>query len=1085
MLHLRLCLLTALLSFIFGVGSVVHARSEIRLVGPDIPQRYFVGSSFIFSGSDSLYVGDSLLVRGVHYTFESRRGAFDLSRIQCGPSDTLRIVFSTVPEWVKGLYGTPLPEITPGQLLGDPIPAAPRPGGRQAGKTDVSITGAKTFRFTTSSAGASNFSQSLDMSISGNLGSGLQLTGAISDRGYDPSYGTANSRLNELEKVNLRLSSEVFAAQVGDILYTEKGRYPAPAKRISGASIEVTPRNGYAEAVAARPKGRFETVRFFGRNNTQGPYQITQGGSAAPVVPGSESVWLNGIKLERGAGKDYTMDYPAGRITFDVNHPIDSRSRIEIDYEPLLTSYRGELFAGGGGVHFADSSVSFDIGWLREGDDKDEPLTGDLSDRQVQILDAIGDDVSSATQPGVLADSLGDYILLTDSLPDTVYQYAGEENGQYDISFSYVGPANGEYVYVGGSQYVYAGAGNGDYLPVISIPVPQRTDHYRSSVTLRSVLLSEFTAEVRQSQLDKNLFSNLDDDDNGAAFFRIFSAKDWKSGDADNRITVEARKKEARFQTRVRLYDADFDRTYFLPTGFRSSADETIYTLNGSIGAGRRLRFLPFFSGLDYRRELTSRTGGVGLAADIASTSQVSLDWRTVRTESEATGLEGLGEVDKYTINLEQSLGDGIELRTGYEFDSRTNDYSEERRGTRYHQGTVSLATRTERIDCELFLEDSLSQRWSQQLRRNRLSGASSRKLGDFSYSALITYQWLSETLFDENSLLSRTSLDYFSTEHKLSISTAYTISEETRNSRGISYLKVEQGEGDYILEDGEFVPEPGGDYLRVEEILSELSRVRRGEKSFHLAKTWSLAMLKLNSRVEEELLPEGKRELWWILPALSDSRQPYLFYSREYGVDLRLFPIIAGHAVNIDYREGREIRSVANVPRQRSDYTTSLTFKQAVGKAFFEEQFELFKNDRDAYFASGGSIEGFKVGAGYRRLVGTNEFTAGGHFRRADSDRGERSDVFATVFGSRTQLLGKGELRSSLELYRQLLSITALTPSFLLTGNRPGERGAVWSISIRYGIKGGMRINFSLSGRHSDDRSARITGRGEFVAGF
>ena len=112
--------------------------------------------------------------------------------------------------------------------------------------------------------------------------------------------------------------------------------------------MNIWQRQGHFHAAVARPKGRFETVRVSGRDNTQGPYRVTSGTAVAPVVPGSENVWLDGVKLERGGDKDYTIDYPTGAITFNVNHPIYARSRIEVDYEPLLTDYKGELLESGG-----------------------------------------------------------------------------------------------------------------------------------------------------------------------------------------------------------------------------------------------------------------------------------------------------------------------------------------------------------------------------------------------------------------------------------------------------------------------------------------------------------------------------------------------------------------------------------------------------------------------------------------------------------------------------------------------------------------------------------------------------------------
>ena len=71
------------------------------------------------------------------------------------------------------------------------------------------------------------------------------------------------------------------------------------------------------------------------------------------------------------------------------------------------------------------------------------------------------------------------------------------------------------------------------------------------------------------------------------------------------------------------------------------------------------------------------------------------------------------------------------------------------------------------------------------------------------------------------------------------------------------------------------------------------------------------------------------------------------------------------------------------------------------------------------------------------------------------------------------------------MEGYRQSLTDAGSGGGYLLTGNRPGDRGAIWRVSLNYGVKGDVRANFSVSGRHSSDRTGRVTARGEVVAGF
>ncbi|MEW5994432.1 MAG: hypothetical protein AB1744_08545, partial [Candidatus Zixiibacteriota bacterium] len=318
-----------------------------------------------------------------------------------------------------------------------------------------------------------------------------------------------------------------------------------------------------------------------------------------------------------------------------------------------------------------------------------------------------------------------------------------------------------------------------------------------------------------------------------------------------------------------------------------------------------------------------------------------------------------------------------------------------------------------------------------------------------------------------------------------LNVNLSYALSEETRHARGITYLQVEPGQGNFIRENDEFVPDPDGDFIRIEEILSDRSRVSRGEKSFHISRDFRLALLRFNSVIQEELLQSGRRDAWWAVPFLSDVSQPYLFYSRRYDLDVRLVPVRGGHGINLVLSEDREIRDIAGDRKERRDAKADITFKQAVKSTFFEERLELFESDRDVYFAGGGISEGFDIGTTVRQLISSHEISGGANYRRAESDQKERSELYAITAGSRLQLIQKGEIRTSIELYHQSLTNIVGAPSFQLTGNHPGEHGAIWSVAFRYGLRGNVRINLTLSGRHADDRTARVTGRGEMVVGF
>jgi|GEM_PF-4381586 len=153
--------------------------AEKILVGSEIPSRLAIEVAYIFSNSDSLYLNGRLLARDSAYHFENGRGYFDLSRLTVGDDDTLRVTYRPVPAWLNSWYGRPLPELTaggPSERASAPLEGRTAPP-RTTG--DITLTGAKTFRFFTSGGGSSQFSQSLDLSLSGELSPGLELKGKV------------------------------------------------------------------------------------------------------------------------------------------------------------------------------------------------------------------------------------------------------------------------------------------------------------------------------------------------------------------------------------------------------------------------------------------------------------------------------------------------------------------------------------------------------------------------------------------------------------------------------------------------------------------------------------------------------------------------------------------------------------------------------------------------------------------------------------------------------------------------------------------------------------------------------------------
>ena len=177
---------------------------------------------------------------------------------------------------------------------------------------------------------------------------------------------------------------------------------------------------------------------------------------------------------------------------------------------------------------------------------------------------------------------------------------------------------------------------------------------------------------------------------------------------------------------------------------------------------------------------------------------------------------------------------------------------------------------------------------------------------------------------------------------------------------------------------------------------------MRRGEKSFHFRREFTHVYLRLNSRINEELLESGERGLLWGLPFYSDESEPYLFYDRQYDTDLRLWKVRGFHVLNLSYRETMQNRLVADEPRLRRHREESVTLKEVAGDTYLEQKLGLFQSDRDRYYGSAGEIDGYKLSLSARRRISILEITTAGSYRRAESATGLKTwiaDPVLTTF--------------------------------------------------------------------------------------
>ena len=171
----------------------------------------------------------------------------------------------------------------------------------------------------------------LDLQISGKLNDKVTLRASIQDSNIPLQESGYSQQLDEFDQVFIEVFSERWGIRAGDIdLENSESYFSKFSKRVQGLSLKTTLKTDESEfsafAAGALVRGQFSSSQFVGQEGNQGPYKLVGPNNElyVLVVSGSETVYVNGVPLKRGATEDYSIDYNAGEILFncDLSHNV-------------------------------------------------------------------------------------------------------------------------------------------------------------------------------------------------------------------------------------------------------------------------------------------------------------------------------------------------------------------------------------------------------------------------------------------------------------------------------------------------------------------------------------------------------------------------------------------------------------------------------------------------------------------------------------------------------------------------------------------------------------------------------------------
>jgi|GEM_PF-2439850 len=460
------------------------------------------------------------------------------------------------------------------------------------------------------------FHSALNLQLAGKLSDDIEIEAVLSDQEI-PFQPEGNTRqIREIDRVYMALKHKYGKLEVGDIsLNNSNTHYLKYRKQVIGGSIQVNYEDTLARKKVATKgsialaKGQFVSTLLNVQEGIMGPYKLF-GNNNEPfiiIIAGSEQVFIDGKKLERGLYHDYIIDYNQAEITFNANRLLTAFSRVRIEYEYVTQHYGRLVTQASHRQRTGNMEVSADI--YREADLRNNPLTFTLDETSFNALADAGDSINSTiieTQPIELAEFEPNRVLyiLKDSIHEgityPIYQRAlnGIAGPYFAPGFIFVGTGKGNYILgsanSNGKEYTWVapinGRPSGSYAIGNRINAPNLRQMMSIGGKYKTGKNGEVFAEAAFSNHDLNLLSEIHDTDNNGQAIMIgyetqnnaltFSEKyKWHSSFSIERLTKN-------FRGIDRFRSVEFDRKW----GIFSTNTDTLQDLIGKWQVGMKTK---------------------------------------------------------------------------------------------------------------------------------------------------------------------------------------------------------------------------------------------------------------------------------------------------------------------------------------------------------------------------------------------------------------------------------------------------------------------------------------------------------------
>jgi len=782
------------------------------IVGANSAGPYFVSGFFIMSGSESV---STISNSPIAHTLDPNHGRITFART-LAPTDTVRVVFQRLGFALKTQWSRDVGPTEPSTQGMIPVAylahaaSSPTPLRSLTSPARLQWQGHKSFSVTASDGRSTDWSQGLELGVEGELVQGLHLSAALSDRqvGQGSRYSSNNgSRLGDLDRYFIEARSDRFQGRWGELRLNQSGM---TSRRASGLQTRLRTNNHSVESFVARPQGETRRAEITLRDGVLGPYTLSGSSAHANIVDGSQTVWLGGTRLSEGTDADYTVDPARGTLTLSPRVTFSRQDQLIIEYEESLDDYQRTMAGGAWGWQSTDSTVNHSLSLAWEGDDPSQPLFGSLSNEQREILGNSPGGTVHLPAAERVGDHDGDYSLDISAEGDSVFTYAGPDQGEWDVRFQWVGVGEGSYRHLIDNVFEYVGTGAGQYAPTLILNAPASEAVTDEAMRISARRLGQIALNWQGIGLDPNRFSA------GSSRFHSNHSLGWTSSpmqsQSPNFAAVNWVRQRERAATReFGLSLARFSNDWRLRGDLLDNAYDS-YSLASGATPAKWLTLASTAERFEHSRLSGWRNSSSAMVRPshwLTLEQQLNQRWvaGVDANESRSTQFQTRAKAQSGSLNAEAGLN--------------TEDIDDSSRLFTFE--TDANVTRWLSVSRNGFIA---RQEWRRShdidLNRNERSnefslGIPVKFLGASSGSGLTALRGTRSISGGESQPYYGGQLNStWSINSDLQVTASADLAHRTAGAQREVFIPTRPGQGDYRYERGEYLPDPQGDYHRV-----------------------------------------------------------------------------------------------------------------------------------------------------------------------------------------------------------------------------------------------------------------------------